>query len=81
MDTKDTLAGFVLLAIMLIIIGFGTHHDYNQLEAKIKPQTFYNGEGDALPNKAVELLVLSQYAKITPAEADTLNKYFYSTKH
>lgn len=87
METKTFALVFTIWALMILSNIFNTHdhrriqQSINDLKAKIQPQTFFDGEGNTLPNKAVELLVLSQYANITPAEADTLNKYFYSTKH
>jgi hypothetical protein len=40
-------------------------------------KTFYDGEGNAIPDSAVHLLVMSQFVKIDRAEQDYLNKYFY----
>lgn len=39
---------------------------------------FYDGEGNKLPQKAVRLLVVSQYCKIDSAEQTYLNRYFYA---
>ncbi|HEV3223914.1 MAG TPA: hypothetical protein VGZ90_13590 [Puia sp.] len=37
----------------------------------------YDGEGNHIPDSAVNLLVISQFAKITKEEQKYLDKYFY----
>jgi hypothetical protein len=43
---------------------------------------YYDGEGNEIPQRAVELLVMSEYVRLLPKEIDTLQKHFYfMTRH
>jgi len=43
--------------------------------------TYYDGEGNPIPDNAVNLLVKAQFVWMTAKEIDTIQKYFYLEKH
>jgi hypothetical protein len=56
--------------------------DTNTLRAVILPDihhSFRDGEGNELPEKAVRLLVMSQYVILDASEKEYLHKYFHLT--
>jgi hypothetical protein len=42
---------------------------------------YFDGEGNVIPNEAVQLLVTSQFVKIEPEEKKELDNYFYNQTH
>lgn len=40
--------------------------------------SFYDGNGNVIPNSVIHLEVESHFAKMTDAELDSINHYFYA---
>lgn len=76
MNIKINIFAFlsiILLYAFICCLALNKHDSYI-----IEQKTYYDGEGNLLPDSAVRLLVLSQYTNdLRPSERDTLKKYFY----
>lgn len=62
----------LLSCVAIGICGFITGASYD----RIHRYTFYNGEGDVIPYRAVDSLVRAQFVDLNKAGRDTLTKYF-----
>jgi len=65
------------MKLIIIILGalLGTSLYFN-LSSPVAV-TYYDGEGNVIPDRAVELLVEAQFVAMTKEELDEIRKYFY----
>lgn len=83
---------FILLILFMVVMSCIDAHFNRQLTDEIlksikqyKPVAsdlkLSDGEGNPLPQRAVKLLVMSQYCRMDKKQLDSLDYYFYSVKH
>jgi len=66
--TLITILACIAIGISGITVGYSYAH--------IHRYTFYNGEGEVIPYRAVDSLVRGQFMELNKEGKDTLTKYF-----
>lgn len=67
----------IILALAFLAIG-GQGWCIYDLQTQVQQKTYYDGEGNPLPDKAVKLLVISQFGHLTAEEIQYLDQYIYT---